>query len=322
MTPRDGAGTVVDECLDISEEERVVVPDDGHVPGLIESLLELLEERSIEFERLEYEEPDRQGQEPPRRVAEEMKQADVFVAPTAKSISHTRARNEACEAGARGATLPGITREIWNTSLQADYQRVAEISEKVLEMISRTDEVRITTPSGTDLRIDVEPEYYHADTGLIHEPGDFGNLPAGEADGGAVNVRGDLVVDHLPMVPDRNEGAVLEVEDSEVVSWENVPGDAELVETLESVEGARNIAEFGFGTNPEAEVIGNTLNDEKVLGTVHIALGDNASYIPEGDPLRQESDIHWDTVCISPTVYFDGKKVLDAGEPVFLDQDI
>lgn len=322
MAFREGAETIVDECLDIQKDEYVVVADDGHEPRLIEAVLDVLEEREIEFERLEYEEPERQGQEPPKWVADEMKTSDIFIAPTAKSISHTRARNEACENGTRGATLPGITKKIWNTSLQADYSRVAEISEKVLEMLSGTDEVRITTPSGTDLRIDIEPEYYHADTGLIQEPGEFGNLPAGEADGGAVNVRGTLVVDHLPMAPDVNEGALLEIEESEVVSWENLPAGSELVEALENVKGAKNVAEFGFGTNPEAEIIGNTLNDEKILGTVHVALGDNTSYIPEGKPERQESEIHWDSICIEPKVRFGGKTVLEAGEPVFLDQDI
>lgn len=47
--------------------------------------------------------------------------------------------------------------------------------------------------------------------------------------------------------------------------------------------------------------------------------GDNSSYVPEGDQGRVEASIHWDAICIDPTVWFDDEKVLDRGEPVFLD---
>jgi len=95
---------------------------------------------------------------------------------------------------------------------------------------------------------------------------------------------------------------------------------SELSEAFENIEGSRTVAEFGFGTNPEAKLIGNILQDEKVLGTVHIAFGDNSSYI-NGEK-RNQCEIHWDTVCENPTVFFDGEKVLDNGEPVFLDKTI
>ena len=80
---------------------------------------------------------------------------------------------------------------------------------------------------------------------------------------------------------------------------------------------SRHVAELGIGTNPEAELIGNVLQDEKVFGTVHIAFGDNTSYMPEKHEKCNSCDIHWDTVCESPTVYFDSEKVIDEGEPCF-----
>jgi len=91
---------------------------------------------------------------------------------------------------------------------------------------------------------------------------------------------------------------------------------SELSEAFKKIEGARNLAEFGFGTNPEAKLIGNVLQDEKVLGTVHIAFGDNTSYVSDSN--SNKCSIHWDTISESPTVWFDGKKVLDNGEPLFL----
>lgn len=318
MSLRDGAETIVGQCLDISEDEKVVVVNDGNDQELIDALLEVLDERVENYQYIEYKEPENHGEEPPERVAEAMKQSDVFIAPTKKSISHTKARTEACENSTRGATLPGITKEVWNTSLQADYQRVKQISEKVYSMLGDTNTVRITTPSGTDLRFDIDINVFHTDTGIIHHPGEFGNLPAGEADGGVIDANGVLMVDHIPFVPNRNQGARLKIEDSKVVDWENLGEDSKLAQALNNVDGVRNVAEFGFGTNPEATIIGNVLQDEKVLGTVHVAIGDNTSYFPKGHERRVSSDIHWDTVCIEPTVYFDDRKVLDDGEPVFL----
>ncbi|MFB6192976.1 MAG: aminopeptidase [Candidatus Nanohaloarchaea archaeon] len=318
MTLVEGAETVVDQCLKVQEGEEVLVVNDDNDEDLINALLEVLEDRDVEAAYIRYDEPENHGEEPPEIVAEAMKSADVVIAPTKKSLSHTDARREACENSTRVATMPGINKEVWNTSLQADYSEVKRISEKVYSMLEDTDKVRIETPSGTDLSFKVDIDFYHTDTGVIDEPGDFGNLPAGEADGGVLDVNGTLVIDHFPFA---SSGTEVEVEGSEAVAVKNPEGEeSDLSEAFEEVEGARNIAEFGFGTNPRATLIGNVLQDEKVLGTVHIAFGDNSTYMPDGHERKVNSDIHWDTVCESPTVWFDDKKVLDEGETVFMDE--
>lgn len=309
----EGADTIVDQCLKIQEDEYVVVVNDGNDQELIDALMEKVSEATESYELVEYPEPSEHGEEPPQRVAEKLKSADVFIAPTKKSISHTDARRDANENGARGATLPGINHEIWNTSLQADYKEVERLSQKVYDLLEETGTIHIETSSGTDLRIDIDIDYFHTDTGLIHESGEFGNLPAGEADGGALNARGTIVIDHFPIV-DGSQGAEIKVEDNKVV---DVEGSEEFKEALFSTEGGQNVAEFGFGTNKEATLIGNILQDEKVFGTVHVAFGDNSSYVPKGDDNRVNCPIHWDVICMEPTVKFDDRLILDEGEPVF-----
>ncbi|MFB6204258.1 MAG: aminopeptidase [Candidatus Nanohaloarchaea archaeon] len=314
MSLRAGAETIVEQCLDVKPGEKVVVVNDGNDPELIDAVLEVLDETGCKHELMEYPEPENHGTEPPEDVAEAMRDADVFIAPTKKSLSHTQAREEACEAATRGATLPGINREIWNSSLQADYSRVEEITEKVYSMLEETSEVRVKTPSGTDFTFEVDFDSFFTDTGMIEDPGEFGNLPAGEAHGGVRNGSGTIVIDHFPFAP---SGTEVRVEDSRVVDIEEA-GSSELGRKIADSECVRNIAEFGFGTNPEAKLIGNTLQDEKVFGTVHIAFGDNTHYFSSGER-RTECDIHWDTVCEDPTVWFDDQKVLDEGKPVFMD---
>ena len=316
MSLRKGAETIVNQCIKIQDDEHVLVVNDGNDQDLIDAVLEVADDEAGSTEYMEYEEPENHGDEPPQRVAEAMQKADAVIAPTNKSLTHTDARRDACDAGSRVATLPGINKEIWNTSLQADYSQVKKISEKVYTMLEETSEVRIKTPSGTDLAFEIDIDLFHTDTGMIDEAGDFGNLPAGEADGGIINVSGVLVTDHFPFAP---SGTKVEIEDSEAVAIEHTDNEgSRLQEAFSSIDGARNLAEFGFGTNPEATLIGNVLQDEKVLGTVHIAFGDNSSYMPDGHDRKVNCEIHWDTVCEEPTVWFDDRKVLDQGEPTFL----
>lgn len=315
MTLKRGAETIVKQCLDIGSEEHVVVVNDGNDQDLFDALIAVVNEVSGSYEYLMYEEPDTHGEEPPLRIAEAMREADVFIAPTKKSLSHTDARREACEAGARGATLPGITKPIWGMSLQADYKEIKRITDEVFDLLSKAGKIQITTPSGTDLVLEYDIEHFHKDTGLIHHPGEFGNLPAGEVDGGILDAEGILVLDHFPFAP---SGTTVEIENRWVVDV-SYPGSEspEFAEAIEEVDNARNVAEFGFGTNTAASIIGNVLQDEKVYGTVHIAFGDNSSYLSPENPSYTNCNLHWDSVCESPTVYFDDNLVLDSGTPVF-----
>jgi len=82
MSLKDGAETVIDQCLDIDKDEKVLVLNDGNDQDLIDSLLEILGKRNIENTLMEYPEPESSGTEPPADITEAMKQFDVVIAPT------------------------------------------------------------------------------------------------------------------------------------------------------------------------------------------------------------------------------------------------
>ena len=92
---------------------------------------------------------EQHGAEPPEPVAAAMAGVDVVLAPTTKSLSHTEARTAANEAGARVATLPGITDSVFLTGLDADYESIRAECERVLDRVVDADEIRVTTDLGT-----------------------------------------------------------------------------------------------------------------------------------------------------------------------------
>ncbi len=93
----------------------------------------------------------------------------------------------------------------------------------------------------------------------------------------------------------------IEFKDGEAVSVSNL----ELEGLMESAgDCGFNLAELGIGTNPEADLIGNVLQDEKAAGTIHVAVGDNSGIGGE-----IECDIHLDGVVTTPSIEVDGEEL-------------
>jgi len=109
------AETAVEQCLRVAPGESVVVVTDDKRAPIGEALYEAVSAITDDATILRYPPADQHGTEPPAPVAAAMAESDAFLAPTTKSLSHTRARGAACDAGARGATLPGITEDVFTT---------------------------------------------------------------------------------------------------------------------------------------------------------------------------------------------------------------
>ena len=116
------------------------------------------------------------GEEPPAPVAAIMKHVDIVLAPTSKSISHTRARAEACAAGARCATLPGITEDCMARTLGADYAAVGARSGKYATC-SRAYRCQDHQRRRYDITMSLAGRLGNADAGVYHNPGDSGTCP-------------------------------------------------------------------------------------------------------------------------------------------------
>jgi leucyl aminopeptidase (aminopeptidase T) len=181
---------------------------------------------------------------------------------------------------------------------------------KVAELLDNASAAEIETKIGTKLYMSIAGRKAHPDTGIFHNPGDFGNLPAGEAFIAPVEdtSEGRAVVDGSMV--DRVRGTVEIIFEKGVAQKISGSPAAGLLKMLRKAgPKAMNLAEFGIGTNPKAKLIGNVLEDEKVLGTCHIALGDNSTF---GG--RVKAGIHVDGIIKRPTIKLDGKIVMREGE--------
>lgn len=294
--------------LGIKKGETVLIVTDDNKLKIAEAIERAAKRLSDEVLLIKMRPRTRHAEEPPRAVSEAMKRADVVIIPTTMSLTHTEARRLACRAGARVATMPGITEQMFRRGgLTADYTRVKRISERVAKMLTKAKEVRIRTRLGCDFTASLSGRKGVADTGILTKKGASGNLPAGEGFIAPLERKsqGVLVFDgSFAGLGALTQPLKITVDGGKAVKIEGDKGKLKKMLSL----GGNNIAEVGIGTNPKAKLIGTVLEDEKVMGTVHVALGDNHTF---GGKIR--ADIHLDGIIKRPDVWLDDAKIMENG---------
>lgn len=263
----------------------------------------------------------RHGAELGTDVAEKLRTADVLIAITSYSLSHTEARDGATKAGVRIASMPLFLVNMFYPGgpMAADYTKVKEETERLVKLITGVKEVTIKTPAGTHITFSLKGRSGRVDAGIFTEKGAWGNLPSGEAYIAPVEGSAEgIVVVEKEWYAGLTENMTLVFKGGEVVDV--VGGDKvgdEFRELLkprvneEPYKSRRNFAELGIGTNPYARRPDNILEAEKIKGTAHVAVGDNSHM---GG--KVSADLHQDFVLPSPDLYVDGKTVMKGGKIV------
>ncbi|UCF07736.1 MAG: aminopeptidase [Thermoplasmata archaeon] len=218
---------------------------------------------------------------------------------------------------------PSVTAEMFAETVPIDYTELREMCGKIKEELDKAKEVHITAPSGTDITIGLRNREAKSDDGDFTENGKGGNLPCGEvfispelgaSDGviafdGSISVEGGIVIIDNPILAKVKNGFVTDISGDkeaeelretidlaektvrEFVSQDKIPREME----EEYIKNARNLGELGIGLNRNARIVGNMLEDEKVYGTCHIAIG--ANYDEDAKSL-----IHLDGLIKAPTI--------------------
>ena len=302
----------VRDCMGLAPGERVLVVTDEPLRSIGYALRDAAAGLAADVVLVEITPRRSNGEEPPAEVAAMMGAFDVVLCPTSKSLTHTDARRAASAKGARIATLPGVTEEIMARCMAADYEAIAARTRRLAGLMEATSVIRVTAPGGTDVRLPIRGRKAYASTGLFLEKGQSGNLPTGEAflaplegeSEGVVVVDGSMAGVGLVGAPIR-----ITVAGGQATAIEGGEEAARLRALLEPHgKDAYTVAEFGIGTNDRAVITGVILEDEKVMGTIHIAFGDNKSM---GGSVRVAS--HLDGLVTRPSVWFDERPIMKDG---------
>jgi len=261
-------------------------------------------------------------EEPPKDIANELMNSNVALLVTQHSLTHTTAVMNARKSGVRIASLPGITEEMFCRAVPVDYVKVHELGKKVKGLLEKNESIRVRTDKGTDVKVGIKRRNFIIDSGIIDKH-NLVNLPDGEVEVAPLEnkTNGKIVVDGCgsPVCETKfgkigriKQDIILSVENGRVINIEGGEQARILENLLRDMNdpGAYVISEFAVGINPKAEITDKILESEKVLGTVHFALGENRSM---GG--INKSKIHWDFVLKDPKIYSrDGELLIDCSK--------
>ncbi|UCB50401.1 MAG: aminopeptidase [Deltaproteobacteria bacterium] len=301
------------ECMGLRKGESCLVLCDTGRKGLGASFCEAAKHITSGAKLSLVQPPGRKGWPPDTlaRLENEMATQDVILLLTGQSLSHTDARRRAVKGGARLASMPGITKEMLLRAGRADYQQISKKSKRLREILTDAHVVSVKTGLGTAINFSVRGMEGHMEDGLYNREGTWGNMPAGEACIGPEEgtAEGVILVDwSMSTIGRLEEPLHIRVERGCAVELKGKEAHRLLERLSPFGRSAFTVAEFAMGTNEWAQLSGVVLEDEKVFGTAHFALGNNISFGGTTDV-----PIHLDGVLRAPTVTVDGRCIMEQG---------
>ncbi len=311
-----GSRKIVEVCAGVKPGEQVLIITEPKMEKIAKSIAAAV--YAIEAEPvIAFMLPrTNDGQEPPATIAAAMKNCNVFICAVHKSITHTKAVKNAVELGARGIMLTQFEEALLiSGGIEADFKELAPICKSVAKALEHSNEIRLTTPHGTDLVFSAKGRRGNALTCLV-ESGEFAPVPTIEANVSPLEgtAHGTIVANaSIPYagIGVLSEPVVAKVEAGRIVSISGGKQAQMLSESLEDKGDplVYNIAELGVGLNPKCNFIGLMLEDEGVYGSVHIGIGTN---ITLGGTVK--AACHYDLIMTGATIVADGRTVLKDGD--------
>jgi leucyl aminopeptidase (aminopeptidase T) len=183
----------------------------------------------------------------------------------------------------RHAHMVNIEKKIMLEGMRADFQKVDDLTLRVMNIVNQAQKIRATTPAGTDITADLSRSYKWIKTSGIISRDKWGNLPGGETFTAPLEVNGRFVVDGVvgdylcakygdlaatPLTLTVKGNRLTEARSA------NKELEQEFWQYTHRDENSDRVGEFAIGTNLAlSRVVGNILQDEKIPG-VHMAFGD------------------------------------------------
>ena len=284
----ESAKRVTHTCMDIRRGENVLIVCDPTTGEIGQALHRSATERSDRVLLIVMPKGRHHGEEPPAPVANLMKQQQIVIAPTKYSLTHTRSIRAALKDGARVATMPGMTDEMFiSGGMTADFNQIKKSLSDISSTLRRKKLIHVKDSKGTDVEFEVSWKDWNLDdNGICNRPRMITNLPAGKAfvlpKEGTMN--GTIVIDGTWESTLLEDPLELIVENGIVI---DIKGDATAAQIRQQFGEAASrlrskdrelvwtVAEFGFGMNPRAKIIGNSLEDLVSRGAIYFGFGNN-----------------------------------------------
>jgi leucyl aminopeptidase (aminopeptidase T) len=319
-----GARNAVETCLAVRPDEHVALIADEASRTVAASIAAALEEQHAAYTGLLLEDLARRPMSAaPAEVLQALETADVGVLCMTPQPGELGARMAIVKVVERRqiryAHMVGVTPEIMQQGMRADYRMVDRLSDKLRERMLRAETLTVKTEAGTKFAAHFDRELDWVKTSGLISPRYWSNLPAGEVFTTPATVDGTFVCDATagdyfngkygdlqttPLVLEICGGRLVRAEcerkDLEEEFWNYCHTD----------ENSDRVGELAFGTNLGlSEMIGVLLQDEKFPG-VHIAFGD-----PYGSQTHAnwKSRTHVDVLTRKCDVWIDDDQVIEKG---------
>lgn len=309
MAVEEGAARVLRTSVGLKESEKVLILADVPCLGVGRSFFDAAVAMGADPVLAVIRPRGKAGTEPPEPLGTSMLEYDVILVATMESMTHTHARRAANRAGARIASMPGVTEAMLDGgALSVDHGELLQLLRRLERKLRHAKQVHIVSPQGTDLTFSVRGrDWITDDSGVCTKKGHFTTLPAGQLFVAPVEgtAEGRLIVDGLILEP---VFAPVTIEVKKGYATRIVGAHRAVMEMNKGGREGRSLGKFGIGLNPRATTTGSAIEAEKALGTVHISFGDNLAF---GG--RTQCGVRVDAMIREASAEVDGKPLLDKG---------
>jgi len=263
--------------------------------------------------------------EPPKPVAGAIREADVWIEYAVAYLLHTEAYKRALERGCRYICLTGMDVDMMvRTIAQVDYPKMIELSHVLGGLIAQADEIRVTSPAGTDLTARMGGRKIRYSGKLADTPGEpimlggqISWCPLEETIEGVIVFDGacwpprELGLLRTPIRLRLEKGRIIEIEGGH---------EARTLERWFASIGNPNIyrlAHYSLGFNPGVtRCTGRIVEDERVFGCIEFGIGSQGKQI---GGLTWDAGGHTDGIVLNPSIYLDGEAMEEEGRYVHPD---
>ncbi len=302
-------------CADIKPQETILIISDLTTAAIGTILENIALEITASVKHIVIPPLAMHGQEPPLKVAELMLHSDAIIGITAKSMAHSQARYAAASKGGRYLSLPDYSFAVLERpALQIDFKEMTALTNKIADIFSAGNLIRLRNQAGTNLSLNIRGRRGNAAPGWCFGPGIIASPPDVESNVASIetDTSGVLIVDGS--IPCDEVGLLksplkLTVEKGLVTDIEGEKA-KELIHLFDKDNNWRTrvVGEFGVGLNPKAQLIGNMLEDEGCMGTVHLGIGSNLAF----GGINAVS-FHLDHIIRKATIDIDDKRIMENG---------